>query len=234
MRFLEKKHLFFDLDHTLWDFDRNAEETLEELFCTYRFQENLGISSFRLFIDTYTRNNHRVWALYHSGKIDKAELRRARFADTFVELGLDASDFPPSFESDYLQLCPHKTNLFPHTHETLAYLKDKYVLHLISNGFKDAAEIKVAKTDLKQYFDQIIISEVVGVHKPHPEIYTHALKVAGSKCEDSVMIGDSLEADIYGALAYGMDAIYFNPKSYTVPADVPHSIEHLSTLKQLF
>ncbi len=234
MQFSHKKHIFFDLDHTLWDFERNAEETLEELFHQYGFREKLKIASFPVFMDCYSRNNQRVWALYHNGKIDKTELRRARFADTFTELGVDPMLFPAEFEQDYLRICPHKTNLFPYTHETLSYLKDRYVLHLISNGFKDAAEIKVAKTGLQAYFDQIIISEVVGVHKPNPAIFAHALQVAGADCTESVMIGDSLEADIYGAQAFGMDAIFFNPKDADVPADVPHSIRELRTLMQQF
>lgn len=228
-----KRHLFFDLDHTLWDFDKNAEETLNELFISYKFVD-LGISSADLFIETYTRNNQRVWALYHNGKIDKTELRRARFADTFQELGLSPTLFPSSFEADYLRLCPHKTNLFPGVHETLSYLKAKYVLHLISNGFKDAAEIKVIKTDIKKYFSQIIISEDVGVHKPHPDIYHYSLTAAKASKEESVMIGDSIEADIRGAQAFGLDAIYFNPNGLEEPIDVKRSISALTELKLLF
>ncbi|MEH6304093.1 YjjG family noncanonical pyrimidine nucleotidase [Olivibacter sp. CPCC 100613] len=231
--YANKKHLFFDLDHTLWDFDKNAEETLNELFVTYKFVD-FGIQSADIFIETYTRNNQRVWALYHNGKIDKTELRRARFADTFQELGLSPSLFPSSFETDYLRLCPHKTNLFPGVHDTLTYLKEKYILHLISNGFKDAAEIKVVKTDIKKYFSQIIISEDVGVHKPHPDIYNYSLTIAQASKEESVMIGDSIEADIRGAQAFGLDAIYFNPNGLEEPLDVKRSINALTELKQLF
>ncbi|GAA4805171.1 YjjG family noncanonical pyrimidine nucleotidase [Olivibacter ginsenosidimutans] len=233
MQYTHKKHLFFDLDHTLWDFDKNAEETLNELFIQYKFVD-LGIHSFDQFINCYTKNNQRVWALYHNGKIDKDELRRARFADTFNELGISPDRFPTDFEADYLRLCPHKTNLFPETHETLTYLKEKYVLHLISNGFKDAAEIKVAKTNIKHYFSQIIISENVGVHKPHPAIYHFSLNAAGANKEESIMIGDSIEADIRGAHSFGMDAIYFNPKGLPEPDDVTFSIKALAELRTLF
>jgi len=233
MSYAHKKHIFFDLDHTLWDFDRNAEETLRELFDSYRFLD-LGIPSADRFIECYTRNNQRVWALYHNGKIDKQELRRARFADTFTELGIEPERFPQAFETDYLRLCPHKTNLFPGVHETLAYLKDKYVLHLISNGFKDAAEIKVVKTDIKKYFSQIIISEDVGVHKPHPDIFHFSLCAAEATVTESVMIGDSIEADIRGAQAFGLDAIYFNPNELEEPQDVKASIKKLSDLMSLF
>ncbi len=228
-----KKDIFFDLDHTIWDFEKNAEETLTELFDTYQFSR-LGIGSPDTFIKTYNRNNHRLWALYHNGKITKSELREARFADTFTELGLDPQSFPKAFEADYLRLCPHKTNLFPHAHETLGYLQEKYTLHVISNGFGDAAETKVTQCNLKQYFTTIVISELVGVHKPHPKIFHYAVDNAKTAISNSVMIGDSLDADIRGAQNVGMDAIYFNPHKAEVPADVTRSINALDELKRLF
>ncbi|WP_257658418.1 YjjG family noncanonical pyrimidine nucleotidase [Parapedobacter lycopersici] len=228
-----KTDIFFDLDHTIWDFEKNAEETLMELFDTYRFC-NLGIHGPDRFIETYNRNNHRLWAMYHHGKISKKELREARFADTFRELGIDPKLFPSSFETDYLRLCPQKTNLFPHSHETLGYLKEKYTLHLISNGFNDAAQVKVVKCDLKKYFNTMVISELVGVHKPHPEIFHYAVKHANTDIAKSVMIGDSLEADIQGAQRVGMDAIYFNPCDATVPEYVTQSIRSLDELTRLF
>lgn len=232
--FKGKKHLFFDLDHTLWDFDRNAAETLAELFDRYNFH-GLGIASADIFIESYHRNNQRVWALYHNGIIDKEELRRARFADTFTELGIPPHRFPSGFEEDYLRICPHKTHLFPETHETLGYLKEKYTLHLISNGFKEAVETKIAKSNLASYFSQVIISEVVGFHKPHPDIYHYSL--TGAQCSnksESVMIGDSLEADVRGAMHFGIDAIFFNPNALETPADIPYSISQLKQLQEWF
>lgn len=231
--FKRKKHLFFDLDHTIWDFDRNAAETLAELFDTYQLSK-LGIVSSDVFIETYNRNNQRVWAMYHSGMIDKAELRRARFADTFCELGIDPLRFPQAFEQDYLRICPHKTHLFPEAHETLGYLQSKYTLHLISNGFREAVEIKLAKSKLAPYFRQVIISELIGVHKPDPKIYDHSLSGANGTKTDSVMIGDSLEADVRGAMRFGMDAIFFNPNTLDIPNDVPYSIRQLKELQAWF
>jgi len=114
------KHLFFDLDHTIWDFDKNAEETLYELYDVYRLSE-IGLPSAGTFIETYTRNNHRLWADYHTGKITKAELRETRFKKTFLDLGVHPDLIPLAFEDDYVKLCPTKTNLFPHAHETLQY-----------------------------------------------------------------------------------------------------------------
>jgi putative hydrolase of the HAD superfamily len=226
------KHIFFDLDHTIWDFDKNAEETLHELYGTYKLKD-IGLHSADLFIETYTRHNHRLWVQYHLGQITKDELREARFKSTFIELGVQPDLMPADFEDAYVTLGPTKTNLFPHAHETLAYLKGKYTLHLISNGFKESTEIKVAGTNLAPYFQNIIISEIVGVNKPDPAIFQHALDLACATKQESIMIGDSLEADVRGALSFGMDAIYFNPFNVEKPADVPLQVTHLKELTLL-
>ncbi len=225
-------HIFFDLDHTLWDFDKNAEETLNELYHTHQLCD-LGLSSCDVFIETYTLNNHQLWADYHLGKISKEALRETRFKKTFLDLGLDESVIPILFEDDYVNICPTKSNLFPHTHETLAYLQNKYELHLISNGFKESTEYKVKNTRLTPYFKNIIISEVVGINKPDKAIFKYALDKAGAEIEESLMIGDSIEADIRGAIAFGMDAIYFNPNFSNPPEDVKWQIHHLEELTDL-
>src|ERR1700761_2470595 len=117
-------HLFFDLDHTIWDFDKNAEETLTELYDIYELGA-IGLPSAEGFIETYTRNNHQLWAEYHPGKITKTELRETRFKRTFLELGVHPDALPVAFEDDYVKLCPTKTNLFAHAHEVLQYLAGK-------------------------------------------------------------------------------------------------------------
>jgi len=222
-------HIFFDLDHTIWDFDKNAEETLHELYAIHRLN-NIGLQSADIFIETYTRNNHKLWAQYHVGAITKDYLREARFRTTFLELGVKPELIPEGFEDEYVKLCPTKTNLFPGAHEVLTYLRSKYILHLISNGFKESTEIKIAGSNIAAYFDQVIISENVGVNKPDPAIFQHALDVAGAKKEESLMIGDSIEADIRGAMNFGMDTIYFNPMSATKPDDV---LVEITGLKEL-
>ena len=230
---MKYKHIFFDLDHTIWDFDRNAEETLQELYGIYKLRE-LGLHSPDLFIETYTRNNHRLWAEYHVGNITKAELREARFRKTFLDLGLHPELIPVGFEDHYVQLCPTKTNLFPDAHETLKYLGSKYMLHLISNGFQESTALKISGTNIGEYFQHVIISEVIGVNKPDKAIFEHALNLAGAVKSESLMIGDSLEADVRGALNYGMDAIYFNPAGLDKPEDVPLQINHLKELILMF
>ena len=134
------------------------------------------------------------------------------------------------FEDHYVRLCPTKTNLFPHAHETLQYLQRKYTLHLISNGFKEASTLKIGNTNIGGYFKHVIISEIVGINKPDKAIFEHALNLAGAQKHESLMIGDSLEADVYGALNFGMDAIYFNPFNAPKPDDVPLQVNSLREL----
>ncbi|QQL48817.1 YjjG family noncanonical pyrimidine nucleotidase [Mucilaginibacter ginkgonis] len=223
------RHIFFDLDHTIWDFDRNAEETLKELYMEYKLSA-LGVPSAELFIAKYTENNHRLWAEYHSGKITKDHLREMRFKQTFLDLGMLPDLIPIGFEDHYVRVGPTKTGLFDGAHEVLTYLKERYTLHLISNGFIEAVTVKVAGSDLARYFDNVIVSEVVGVIKPDRRIFEHALQLAGATIGESLMIGDSLEADVYGALNFGMDAIWFNPAGLPTPDDVPVQVNSLREL----
>lgn len=226
------KHLFFDLDHTIWDFDKNAEETLRDLYHTYGLK-NLGLHSPDVFIETYTKNNHQLWADYHIGKISKEVLRSTRFSKTFIELGLSPDKIPVNFENDYVTICPTKTNLFPHAHDTLEYLQNKYTLHIISNGFKESTELKIGNINLAKYFSTIFISEIIGFNKPDKAIFDHALSTTAASVAESLMIGDSVEADIRGAQAYGMKAIFFNPGRKEKPEDVVHEIYCLSELVKI-
>ncbi len=226
------KHIFFDLDHTIWDFDKNAEETLHELYEAHSLKD-MGVDCPVTFIETYTRNNHLLWAEYYLGKITKQHLRENRFRQTFVELGIAHDTIPLAFEDDYVRICPTKTNLFPQAHETLSYLADKYDLHLISNGFKESTELKIAGTELAKYFKTIVISEIVGVNKPDKVIFEFALLSAGATVNESLMVGDSVEADIRGAQNFGMEAIYFNPGRKEKPQDVRLEIYRLEELMRI-
>lgn len=227
------KHIFFDLDHTIWDFDRNAEETLMELYTTYKL-ENLGLHSVTEFIATYTENNHKLWAEYHVGKITKETLRSERFSKTFIQLGIHPAHIPSQFEDDYVRLTPIRKNLFPGSEKVLTYLQKKYTLHIISNGFKESTLTKMHHSGLNPYFSNVIISEDVGVNKPDKAIFEYALNKAKATKEESIMIGDSLEADIRGAQGYGMKAIYFNPLNKEKPEDIAWQITHLEELLEHF
>ena len=223
------KHIFFDLDHTIWDFDKNAEETLNELYEQYELA-NLGPASAAEFIATYTENNHQLWAAYHVGKITKETLRAERFSKTFIQLGIPPDLIPVQFEDDYVRLTPMRKNLFPGTEKVLAYLQQKYELHIISNGFKESTLTKMEVCGLNCYFKNVIISEDVGINKPDKAIFEYALDKAKASKQESIMIGDSIEADIRGALGYGIQAIFFNPGNKELPDDVKWQISHLEEL----
>jgi putative hydrolase of the HAD superfamily len=194
----------------------------------------LALHRVPIFITTYTENNHQLWADYHLGKITKDFLRSERFSKTFIQLGVHPDVVPHQFEDDYVNISPTKTNLFEGAENVLAYLQQKYTLHIISNGFKETTLTKMNLSNLNPYFENVIISEDVGVNKPNPIIFEYALDKAKALKAESIMIGDSLEADIYGALNFGMEAIFFNPLQKEKPHDVQKEIIHLEELLKLF
>jgi len=223
------KHIFFDLDHTIWDFDKNAEETLNELYEHYQL-DKLGLNSADEFIATYTENNHQLWMAYHIGQISKETLRAERFSKTFIQLGVHPELIPAQFEDDYVRLTPTRKNLFPGSEKVLAYLYQKYELHIISNGFKESTLTKMEVSGLNPYFKNVIISEDVGINKPDKAIFEYALDKAKALKPESIMIGDSIEADIRGAQGFGIEAIFFNPGNKELPDDVKWQIRHLEEL----
>jgi putative hydrolase of the HAD superfamily len=226
-------HLFFDLDNTLWDFDRNSRETLEELFHKYNLAE-LGVPSFEIFIDKYKARNEMMWEQYRLGKIDKVTLRDKRFSLTFWDIGLDAELAPRELSEEYIRIGPTKNYLFPHAHEVLSHLKEKFTLHIITNGFEEAQHIKLKAADLGKYFSNIIISEHTGYRKPDVRIFHYASDSANAKAEECVMIGDGLEVDVLGANEAGWDSVYFNPAGVTHNEKPTYEIRSLDELMGIF
>lgn len=204
-------HLLFDLDHTLWDFEKNSEETLYTLFDQF----NLG--AFNKFdCDSFYRKykfvNNLLWDHYNKGKIKQKELREQRFVKTLTGLGLALDQIPAGLSDAYTDLCPTKTAVFPYTHEVLAYLKPKYGLHIITNGFKEVQAIKMTASNLHGYFKEVVTSECCGYKKPDKRMFEHLLDRIKVSPEECLMIGDNLECDIEGARAAGIDQVYFNPE----------------------
>ena len=205
------RHLFFDLDHTLWDFETNAQETLHQLYHDYELARH-GTFSFEQFSDRYNEVNHALWRLYQANKVTQKQLREIRFVRTFSKLGVAEADIPTDISARFTDILPRKSAVFPHTHEVLSYLQGKgYVLHLITNGFEDVQHIKLASSRLTDYFQEIITSETSGCLKPDPRMFAHALGRAGATAAESLMIGDNLECDVLGAYNSGIDQVYFNP-----------------------
>lgn len=198
--------VFFDLDHTLWDFDRNSAYTFQKIFAEQ--QINLDISK---FLEVYVPSNLRFWKMYREERITKEELRYQRLKSVFDTLSYNISDnIIHVLSQEYINHLSSFNHLFPNTIEVLEYLKPKYRLHIITNGFQEVQEKKLVGAGIHSYFEHIINSEMAGVKKPNPIIFNLALHRAGVAPEKSLMIGDNLEADILGAQAVGLHTLHFN------------------------
>ncbi len=208
---MKYKHIFFDLDRTIWDFDANSHETLLELCNTYKLNEK-GISDYEEFIKTYKAHNAELWGLYRVDQISQKDLRRERFQRSLADFGVENSILSENIGEDYIDVCPRKNKLYPYAFEVLDYLKEKYRLHIITNGFDKTQRIKLEHANLSPYFNHIITSEKLGVKKPNPEIFAHALDVAEATKEESIYIGDNLVVDILGCQSFGIDGMFFNPE----------------------
>lgn len=206
------KHIFFDLDNTLWDYRRNAKIALERLYGKYGVEEKYGLS-FEQFYEVYEEVNEFLWEAYRNGEITKEDLRIKRFTDAFHMLGVENADFVEELEEEFLQAVTENQHLVEGTIELLDYLKEKYSLHILTNGFAELLDKKVGKSDLNGRFATITTAEEAGAAKPAPISFETAMRKAGASAEDSLYIGDDWVADIVGATQIGMRAIFFNPLS---------------------
>lgn len=199
------KHIFFDLDHTLWDFDKNSKLSFQQIFK----EQNIQLKVVD-FLEVYMPINLDYWRLYREDKISKEDLRFNRLKDSFTAVNYNISDDLINIISkDYITYLPNHNHLFEGTIEILEYLHKKYKLHIITNGFEEVQNLKLQKSGIIKYFKEIITSESIGVKKPNPKIFEHALKKVNTVAHNSVMVGDSYEADVLGALKSNMLAIHF-------------------------
>lgn len=219
--------VFFDLDHTLWDFDKNSEMAFDAIF-----KKNHPDVDTTSFIEQYIPINQACWKLYQFDKISHEQLRYDRLKLTFDAIGYAISDEAiHQMAIDYIELLPENNFLFEGAIEILEYLHQKYTLHIITNGFAAVQDKKVKNSNIELYFKTITNSERAGVKKPHPIIFEHALDLANAKKENSIMIGDCIEADVRGALNAGFEAIYFNPNRLPVEKEIKQ-VQYLLELKK--
>src|SRR6218665_3398845 len=223
------KHIFFDLDRTLWDIETNSSEVLQELADHYKLQER-GVTSVDEFITGYKKINDNLWEQYHRNEIDKETLRVRRFKDALNLYGIEDPALAQAFGDDYVAKSPLKNHLLPHAIEVLEYLYVKYPLHIITNGFEEVQGIKMERSKLKKYFKEIVTSERSGFKKPDVRIFNYTLNLTGANAENSIMIGDSLEADIVGARGAGIDQVYYNPFGDAHAENVTYEIKSLDEL----
>ncbi len=203
-------HLFFDLDNTLWDFEKNSKKAMEETFNFYNIQSE---TNFESFFEIYSKHNTELWRSYRNKEVGKKELIKKRFENTFSDLGISGID-PVEMNDHYLKVMPKQKELFDGVIDILDYLKKKnYLLFVITNGFREVQNEKMISSGLSKYFTKIFISEDVKTPKPGREIFEYAVKSANAKKSNSIMIGDDVDVDILGAFNFGMDAIYYDIKS---------------------
>jgi len=205
------KHLFFDLDHTLWDFEANSRQTLEEIYGLMNLREK-GVDDFDLFHKNYLGHNDKLWDRYRKGYIKVDELRWKRMWLSLVDFKIADEPLAREMGVVFLALLPTRKLLFPGTTETLDYLAGKnYGLHLITNGFEKTQHSKLKNSGLDKYFSYVITSEGSNSLKPDKAIFEYAFQQTGALPGQSIMIGDTIDVDILGALNAGIDTVCVNP-----------------------
>lgn len=227
-------HIFFDLDHTLWDFDTNARHTLSDLFTEFDLNTSLSVD-FIEFYNKYLHHNKILWDRYQKGFITVDELKWKRMWRTLLEFKVGDEKLAKDMSVRFLELLPTKTDLFPHTIEILTYLKEKnYSLHLITNGFEKTQWNKLKNSGMNHFFSEVITSEASNSVKPDKEIFEYALLKANAEKKESIMIGDNLDADIQGAINAGMDNIFVNHINEIPRVTPTYTVTHLSELERIF
>jgi len=227
------KDLFFDLDHTLWDFELNSKETMQELYSNHHIAA-LGITDFDAFFNIYTAHNHRLWDRYAKGFIKQEELRWKRIYLSLLDFKIANEQLSKDMSLEFLQILPTKKKLFPHTIEILNYLKEKdYKMHLITNGFESVQMQKIKNAEIAHYFTEVITSETSNSLKPNKEIFEFALKTANATLSESIMIGDNETADIQGGINIGMDTVFVNHLKVAPTLPATYTITHLKELEAL-
>ena len=225
-------HILFDLDHTLWDYESNSRLALEELFSIYELGRLQGLTTDR-FVERFFWVNESLWEQYDNQEISSAELRQSRFHLILNDFGLRSDEIITHLSADYLKLSPTKSTVMPYSFEILDYLKPKYQLHIITNGFYEIQFTKLSFSGLSQYFDEVVTSEEAGSRKPHPEIFRHTLDRIGASSEECIMIGDNLKTDIQGARNAAIDHVFFNPSRARHHGTPTHEIASLLELKEI-
>lgn len=217
------KHLFFDLDHTLWDFDANSAQVLLKLYDDYQLAAK-GIEDKNEFLKTYQAHNDKMWERFRKGFIKRDELRWKRFWLTLLDFKTPDTALAHEMSNHYLELLPMQTLLMPFAKEILDHCKPHYQLHLITNGFENTQWQKLRNSGIDHYFTHVITSEKSNSLKPNKEIFEYAMQITGAKEDECLMLGDALDIDILGAANVGWHQVFYNPKKETHPKKPTYEI----------
>ena len=227
------RHLFFDLDHTLWDFETNAKETLQEVYDLNALHTK-GVTDFDLFFNRYSFHNERLWSRYTKGFIKQEELRWKRMWFALLDFKIGDDVLSKKMSGHFLERLPFKKKLFPYTIEILEYLKAKdYKMHLVTNGFESIQHSKLSSSNIGHYFGEVITSEASNSLKPHKEIFEYALQKTGAIKTQSIMIGDNLEADIQGGINAGLDTVFVNHLKVETQVQPTFIVYHLKEIEDI-
>ena len=226
------KYIFFDLDHTLWDFEKNSTETLAELYHKYELAK-LGTFCVNSFIARFQEINAQLWRQSDEGKVDRDSLRKNRFRMICDDLGFENEEVTSQMGVDYVALCPQKKELLPFALDMLEYLNQKYALYILTNGFSDVQAVKLSSAGILHYFQRVFTAEDFGVGKPNKTYFYNVMREIGARPEECIMIGDNLKTDILGAQNAGLDHVFYNPGKRSYFMHVQYDIECLSELGNL-
>jgi putative hydrolase of the HAD superfamily len=222
-------HIFFDLDRTLWDFQKNSSETLMDII--EKFSLRSLVKDDQLFIEKFNFFNDHLWDHFQTGKIKKIELRKERFRLLMAFFEVKNDELTGEISRYYLNTTPRKTALLPGAKEILEYLCKKYRLYIISNGFYDVQLTKMISSGISRYFQKTFTSDQIGLAKPKTGMFNFAVSTVNARKDESLMVGDDVINDIQGASNAKIDQVYFNPDGLPSPVKPTYEIKKLAELR---
>lgn len=225
-------HLFFDLDHTLWDFEQNSYLALESIYFEFDLRK-YNILSTDHFIEVYNPINYSLWTAYRNGEIDAETVKYKRFQDTFKQFGVVDEATTHKIKESYMNQLPFGGALMPNTIEMLTELHAEYKLHIVTNGFKEISNQKLKHSGITDYFHSVLSAEEVGVLKPNAKVFETALINNKARNTESLFIGDNLIADVQGAQKVGMDQVFYNPEKIHHSETPTYEIDCLSSISKI-
>ncbi len=223
------RYIFFDLDHTLWDYETNAQEALEEIFHSFQLREK-GVIDLSLFCNRFKEINYKLWDLYDRDLITSATIRSERFKQVLQPFNITSESLLTQLTNEYLRICPTKGALMPHAIETLEYLSSRYSLTIVTNGFEEIQHIKLKSSKVDHFFNHLITVQKSGYRKPAKQMFDFAMQINSAHPHEVIMVGDNLVADVTGAHNACIDAVYYNPSSIIHSETVKYEIKALNEL----